>query len=188
MTDYMAVITENQRRELLKYLEDRRGSYLAKTVVCGAALLITTMLSLPVYFGILDRRAVSYTPRGSFRTYRVAYAPPVLLFAFIVLLIYGFGRYYGPTSPISRVRRCDYTCARIIVSGKSPDNGKYPYYVYDSNGVKYCCPVYLDYRDAAPGSTMIGAAVSSGRRYAMADTAAPPKVDESVQRRLPPGL
>ena len=40
MTDYIAVITEEQRRELLRYLEDRRGSYNAKVVVCGVALLV----------------------------------------------------------------------------------------------------------------------------------------------------
>lgn len=188
MTDYLAVITEEQRRELLRYLEDRRGSYIAKMVVLGAMLLFTTMASLPVYLGYVDSRQISYRPKGSFHRVEVAYAPPVLLIIFICLLIYGFGRYFGPTSAISRVRRCDITCSRIIVSGKSPDNGKHPYYVYGSDGVKYCCPVYLDYRDVSPGSTMIGVSAARGKNFAMADPAAAPKVDASVQRRLPPGL
>lgn len=188
MTDYIAVITEEQRRELLRYLEDRRGSYNAKVVVCGVALLVTTLLSLPVYLGYVDSRTVSYRPKGKLTSVELAYFPPVLLIIFICLLIRGFGRYFGPTSPISCVRRCDYSCARILVGSKAPDTGRHPYYINGMDGVRYCCPVYLDYKYANAGGTMIGVVTSHGRCYAMADSTAAHEADASVQRRLPPGI
>jgi hypothetical protein len=112
----------------------------------------------------------------------------ILIIVFICLVIGGIGRHYGPTSPISCVRRCDYKCGRIVLSGKSPDRGKHPYSVTATDGNTYCCPVYLDYRDVRTGSTMIGIVTEHGKCYAMKDLTAPPQLDASVQRRLPPGL
>ena len=60
-----AVISEEQRRELLRYLEDRRGGYLAKLAVCGIATLFFGVLSAPVFLGLVKSSVISYRPRGS---------------------------------------------------------------------------------------------------------------------------
>ena len=183
-----AVISEEQRRELLRYLEDRRGGYLAKLAVCGIATLFFGVLSAPVFLGLVKSSVISYRPRGSMHDVELSFVAVILLIIFVCLWIGGIGRYYGPTSPISCVRRCDYKCGRIVVTGKAPDRGRHPYYITAMDGNSYCCPVYLDYKDVRTGSTMTGIVTGRGKCYAMADLTAPPVQDPSVQRRLPPGL
>ncbi|MBQ3940617.1 MAG: hypothetical protein II723_05845 [Oscillospiraceae bacterium] len=183
-----AVITEAQRRELLRYLEDRRGGYMTKLVCFGVGALFFSVLSIPVFLGVVKPSALTYTPRGSLHRVELSYVAVILIVVFICLAVGGIGRYYGPTSPISCVRRCNYQCGRIIVAGKSPDRGKHPYSITASDGNTYCCPVYLDYKNVRSGSTMVGVVTGYGKCFAMADTEAMPPEDSSVQRRLPPGL
>ena len=181
-TDFCRLRLASEKEEIiLKYIKERRytfmlGFYISLAVsVLGfvpalldlrMAMNGDTLLSLPemdvpmLAAGILRRRGRYYAGELFF-----GWCAFVLLA--LILFIQGIGKIFGPGSDYHCFIKQKYAFGTMRVSGKAPDTGKHPYYVYDQHGDPCICPVFLDYRNVNIGDEMFCVLLDNGKRYVL---------------------
>lgn len=162
-------LTGEQYEALLRYLEDRRGKYMAVLVTDVLGMVLTALPAAMVLWRLLDENAGFGIPK---KLFHAAVAFVLLSILLIMLLAHGWQVYYGRRSPYACVKRLAFTVSAVTVRKLLPDTGKHPYKINCTDGMTYICPVYLDYKDAKVCAQMLGICMDYGARYIMqpADT------------------
>lgn len=173
-------LPDEQKEIILKYIRERRTSLMANLYLSAA---FTILLFLPAMFDLK-----SAIHGGSFRLetagtalllarrhrYGSHYIEGelfliwcVVLVVFIVHFIKGIGVHFGRNSDLDCVQNDKYLYEIRNCTGKSEDHQKHPYYLYDNNNTAYLCPLFLDWKKAAPGTKMMCLSLQNGRHYAL---------------------
>lgn len=161
MTHYALWLTEEQKNSILKYIQDRRYSYMIS--MYAVFLLTTAMLltALPTFLMIVTGHS-SWLDNLEILTYCAI----VMIFS-VSMFLRGIGKIFGKNSDYDCLKQDNYQLDFLEFGDKLPDTGKHPYYVKDKFGNHYICPIFLDYRNARQGSTLICIALSNGKKYAL---------------------
>ncbi len=181
-TDFCRLRLASEKEEIfLKYVKDRRYTFMIclyisvaisvlgliptilflQTVPHGERILSLPQTDLPMLAaGIFRVRGRSYVAELFF-----GWCAFVLLA--LILFIQGIGRIFGPGSDYHCFMKQKYAFGTMRVSGKAPDTGKHPYYVYDQYGAPCICPVFLDYRNVNAGDEMFCVLLDNGKRYVL---------------------
>lgn len=165
-TTAQPALTGEQYEILLKYLDDRRAKYLVLLVSDIIGLVLTFVPAAMVYYS-LTHREEKYgigVPNLFLKLAVCFFAMAVFLPA---LLAHGWQIYYGRRSPRSCVKRMAFSVSFVTVREKEKDTGKHPYRIRCTDGNTYCCPVYLDYKNAEICGQMLGICTDGGSHYIM---------------------
>ncbi len=170
---------------LTRHVAERRRPYMRSLICC------LLLLPLMLWLGISDIiRLVSgqftysethmeyhaYPDALNSPGYRTEVSPGtsagiIFLIAFglifLILLKYGYGRFYGKGSDHDCLKEQKYAFGTMLLERKAKDMGKHPYCVYDTEGNEYICPTFRDYRTPTHGERMFCAILDNGSRYAI---------------------
>ena len=191
------MLTPEQQQKLLNYIKERRYGYMVRMIVLLIyATLITPIAIMELYVNTQDRYDTESVPYSivtlsADRMHSAALVSPDVLavqryrrsrymvtfwttwiMAAItggVMFLCGYGIKFGHNSNYDCVKRLDYTCQTKPYGGKSEDTHRHPYFLIDTEGKQYCCPIFLDYKDADAGSFLTCVMLSNGSLYAYLD-------------------
>ena len=158
-------LTGDQYEALLRYLDDRRGKYMAVLVTDVIGMVLTALPAAMVFWRLLDPNAGFGIPKIIFKAAVVFLLLSLLL---PILLVHGWQVYYCRKCPYRCVKRLAFTVSVVTVRKPEPDSGKHPYKITCTDGCTYICPVYLDYKQAKICGQMLGICTDYGARFAMA--------------------
>lgn len=161
MNHYALWLTEEQKQIILKYIQDRRYNYMIGMYTLFFLTFFINLYIFPVWFRIfhdirLDADDFEFLSYGVFS-----------LIASLIAFLKGIGIIFGKHSDYDCLKRDQYQLDFCEFSEKLPDTGKHPYYVKDISGTEYICPLFLDYKKAGKGSTLICVTLANGKNYAL---------------------
>lgn len=165
---------EEKEEALCKYIADRRYVHMMTLYLSLAGSVILAPFAIMEWNGLSARSHKSYYYRRRYA--RRGSIVGLWIFAiatFIVMFIKGIGSVFGRNSDYDCVKRRKYAFGTMTVGGKKHDLQRHPYYVSDRDGNEYCCPVFLDYKNAQFGDTMFCVVLDNGKRFAMRDVSKP---------------
>lgn len=161
MNHYALWLTEDQKQIVLKYIQDRRYTYMISMYVLFFMTVLVNLYSFPVWFRIFHGIGLD-ADDFEFLSYAV-----FTLLASLAVFLKGIGITFGRHSDYDCLKRDQYQLDFREFDGKLPDTGKHPYYVRDIQGTEYICPLFLDYKKAEQGSTLLCVTLANGKRYAL---------------------
>ena len=162
--DTSLFLPEKQQKILEKYISDRRYKFMLTMYLSLAG---TILLLFPALLEIHTPRS---TKRYSYRRRsRISILALWIICAvtFVLHFLRGIGIHFGKNSDFDCAKKQDYVFEMKEYGGKDPDSGKAPYYVYDTAGTKYFCPVFLDWKNACEGCRLYCVTLANGKHYAM---------------------
>ena len=161
-------ISEQQRMQIMRYLDDRRSKFMIRMICSGALALLLTVPALIDAATLFHTKILIFQPSfANRRTGLIAFLWFFLLIVFLVHFALGVQRYFGGHSPLAEMRSYRYTVRKIILSSKEEDKGVHPFVIHDVTGEQYTCPVYLDYKHAEKGEHLIGIVTDHGGHFAL---------------------
>lgn len=192
------MLTPEQHQKLLSYIKERRYGYMIRMIVLLVyAALVTPLAIMELYINTQEHNDAEIAPSSivtlsadqmhsavyvspnvlAVRRYRYRRGRPVEFLATwilaviigVVMFLRGYGIKFGHNSDYDCVKRLDYTCQTKPYGGKSEDTHKHPYFLMDMEGSQYCCPVFLDYKNADTGSFLTCVILNNGSLYAYLD-------------------
>ena len=152
--NYQLWLKDEQKELILNYILERRYSF-----------MITMYFSLGVSIVIL-----LYFLSTSLVYVIIPEAVVYFLFAFvsfIVMFFRGIGKTFGKNSDYDCLKNDNYQLDFCEFGGKYPDTGHHPYFIRDNCGNTYKCPLFLDWRNAQEGDTLICVSLNNGQKYAL---------------------
>ena len=161
MNHYALWLTDEQKQVILKYIQDRRYSYMISMYILFFLTIFINFYSFPVWFRIFHDIRLD-ADDFEFLSYSI-----FSLIALLVVFLKGIGITFGKNSDYDCLKRDQYKLEFYGFGGKLPDTGKHPYYVKDSSGTEYICPLFLDYKKAGQESTLICVMLANGKNYAL---------------------
>ncbi len=166
---------EEKEEALCKYIADRRYVHMMTLYLSLAGALFLMPLAIMEIKTLSNPSYGSYSYRSYRRRHRFDFAViwTFSMVTFIVMFIKGIGSVFGRNSDYDCVKRQKYAFGTMTVGGKKHDLQRHPYYVSDRDGNEYCCPVFLDYKNAQFGDTMFCVVLDNGKRFAMRDVSKP---------------
>ncbi len=171
---YRLRLPEEKETVLLQYVSERRYSFMMMLYLSLAGSLLLLPLAIYDFKNLVNPGYYGYSYR--YRRNRSGY---ILIFwimciaSFIVSFIRGIGKTFGMNSDFDCLKNQKYAFGTMILGGKKHDAAKHPYYVSDRDGNEYCCPIFLDYKNAKFGDEMFCIILDNGTRYALCDVPKP---------------
>lgn len=175
-----AILTEEQAEIIIKYIRDRRYSFMVRMI----AALVVAVLGLPLavleaqeLFGSLERGvqggaqllAFRYRRRRRYRRGSLVAFWIICVFIGVTMFLQGIGKKFGIGSDLDCMLQKKYICEKKAFGAKSADAQKHPYFLIDEDNNSYYCPIFLDWKKAEPGNCLICVTLSNGNRYALLD-------------------
>ncbi len=158
MKNYQMWLKEEQKEQVLKYIQERRYQHMITMYCVGIVALLFSI------FNFLDMK---YTKIGFiYDTNLVSYWLLSTLIT-LVMFLQGIGKIFGKNSDYDCVKKDNYTLNIRKFAGKKPDTGKHPYFVEDFYGNSYQCINFLDWKHAHDGDMLICIELKNGKKYAL---------------------
>ena len=157
MSHYALWLTEEQKNLILKYIQDRRYQYMISMYLAFVLTIIILIFDLPQ---LLITNIIFLDIQG----YLFVYNTLTVITAFGMFFM-GIGKIFGKNSDYDCMKHDKYNLDFRDFESKLPDTGKHPYYVEDNFNNRYICPIFLDYRNARPGNTLICVTLNNGKKY-----------------------
>ena len=178
-------LDEEQEQTLIGYIKSRRYRTMLSLYTSIAYLVGTAPLAYVDLLALLQKGTGRYssvlsqaalTAGGLLRHHyhHSRHVDGELFFLWIGVAVFllitflrGYGRVFGKNSDLDCVKNGKYSYELRPFGGKSPDKGKHPYYLMDGTGTAYLCPVFLDYKNAAPDRELLCVHLDNGNRFAL---------------------
>jgi len=158
MQNYQMWLNEKQKRDILKYINERRGQHMI-TMYC--------MIIIAVIFNLINFFDMKYTKLGIiYNSNLVSYWVISTVMA-LVMFLQGIGKIFGKNSDYDCIKKDHYTLNMRKFAEKKPDSGKHPYFVDDFYGNTYQCINFLDWKRAHNGDMLICIELKNGQKYAI---------------------
>ena len=173
-------LTQEQKQLLTEYIKDRRFPYMARLCCLFGLTVLMFLTFLP------DLLRLYYNPESWEESWSAPawakesgyYALPILFFCLWIASVcwflkefrQGIGKAFWKNSDYDCLLHDNYQLDFRECAGKQPDSGKYPYFVSDSDGNRYQCPVFLDWKHAQKGDTLLCITLKNGQKYALLQT------------------
>lgn len=159
-------LTGRQYEILLEYLDNRRAKFMAVLITDVIGLVLTFVPAAMTFWALTHRDSGIGIP-NVFLKLSVGFLAMALFLP--ALLAHGWQVHYGCRSPRSCIRRMAFSVSFVTVRKLGPDTGRHPYQIVCTDGITYCCPVYLDYKDAKICAQMLGICTDAGSHFIMKD-------------------
>lgn len=169
-------LSDKQTETLIRYMKERAYPGFIR-FVCAVAI---TVLTIPVMLfdvqmmqtkngtaaatevlGTMARRYSRYHPGE----YLIMWC--VLCVISVILFFHNYNVTFGPSCDLSCLKRGEYTLSTETCCGKSVDNGRHPYFIYDALQKPYKCPVFIDWKHLENGDEAIFVTLSNGNGYVL---------------------
>ncbi|MBD5142027.1 MAG: hypothetical protein HDT22_00190 [Ruminococcus sp.] len=168
MSHYALWLTDKQKNLILKYIQDRRYQYMISMYLAFILTIIILIFDLPYLLitNIIFLDIQSYPFVYNTLTVITVFGILTVIIAFGMFFM-GIGKIFGKNSDYDCMKHDKYRLDFRDFGGKSFDTGKYPYYVENNFYNRYICPIFLDYRNAKQGDTLICVTLNNGKKYAL---------------------
>lgn len=152
--NYQLWLKDQQKEMILKYILDRRYPFMVSMYFfLGVSILLVPYNLLTVQLSKISLDAI------------VLFI--FTLVSFVVMFFEGKGKTFGKNSDYDCLKNDEYQLDFFEFGDKLPDSGKHPYFVSDIYGNTYKCPLFLDWRNAKYGDTLICVTLNNGQKYAL---------------------
>jgi len=168
-------LSGEQKQFLLQYIRNKRyEEKLSLFLLAGILLFLLPMFIIPGYLFLLFQKLYARMD-GIDADFTSDSMQVLMTLAGTLAIIVGsavgiykiYKKHFGRSSDTGCLKEDAYQLHSGTFSGKSEDEGHYPYFLYDAEGQEYICTQFKDWKRACAGMPILFVTLENGSRYAL---------------------